>query len=557
MARNDNTEVEILDHRLVAELNKDEHVDMDFYTACMIGDYSTVRKFVSDAKDLNKKNRNGGWTGLMYAAFIGRDTIVNMLLEASVDVNAITSKNGTTALMLASNCGNESVAYFLIQQRANVNIRDKKGENALFHAVEGGHINVVKMLLDCDADIEASQTYTKLTPLMVAAIEGHAVIFSMLLEYGANLNARSQVGDTAYNLAMNNGNITIINVIENLQRKNKSELLREEAGLFDNVGIRDGPERIAILTQQARELSLHQGSNDKVRTRDMVPPIDARDYEPIEDSWSHTDLVPGDPRFVNEKVYSQSDGAQQALKGDISQTIVIPTRKKVSRICKEPPKQAVQVQDQYSSVTVESVASILHELKLTKYSSCFEAECVGIDTFFTLTDDDLKQIGIDKLGPRKKILSFISKFAKSKGGDDLHANQDADSAIQEAHAFVEYLQAQVYKERQGRHELESYFIAERNKMDKIIKNVKHLHRLMDDIKINTESLRSLSSNCVQKVSNKDGEKLNEREAFKIVDELRNETLKIIDKLTSKILPACQASDNIVTLCSEDYNPENH
>ena len=36
-----------------------------------------------------------------------------------------------------------------------MNARDKKGQTALFHAVEGGHINVVKLLLDCDADIEA------------------------------------------------------------------------------------------------------------------------------------------------------------------------------------------------------------------------------------------------------------------------------------------------------------------------------------------------------------------------------------------------------------------
>ena len=110
-------DTEILDYKLVEKLDKDERVPLDLYTACMIGDYPTVSKLVADGSDLNRKNKNGGWTPLMYAAYVGRDTIVNMLLEAAVDVNSKTPKTGTTALMLAADCGNESVAYFLLQVR--------------------------------------------------------------------------------------------------------------------------------------------------------------------------------------------------------------------------------------------------------------------------------------------------------------------------------------------------------------------------------------------------------------------------------------------------------
>lgn len=63
--------------------------------------------------DLDGKNI-GGWTPLMYAAYIGHDNIVNLLLEAGVNVNAATAK-GLTPLMLAASCGNESIAYFLLQ----------------------------------------------------------------------------------------------------------------------------------------------------------------------------------------------------------------------------------------------------------------------------------------------------------------------------------------------------------------------------------------------------------------------------------------------------------
>ncbi len=114
MTSAENADTDLIDHRLVEKLDKDEHVPLDLYTACMIGDFATVKKSVSSRGDLNKKNKHGGWTPLMYAAFIGRDSIINMLLDVGVDVNSMTP-SGTTALMLAADCGNESVVYFLLQ----------------------------------------------------------------------------------------------------------------------------------------------------------------------------------------------------------------------------------------------------------------------------------------------------------------------------------------------------------------------------------------------------------------------------------------------------------
>lgn len=57
---------------------------------------------------------HGGWTPLMYAAYVGRDNILNLLLEAGAKID-IQSKLGLTALMLASYCASESIMYFLLQ----------------------------------------------------------------------------------------------------------------------------------------------------------------------------------------------------------------------------------------------------------------------------------------------------------------------------------------------------------------------------------------------------------------------------------------------------------
>ncbi|XP_065056039.1 ankyrin repeat and SAM domain-containing protein 3-like isoform X2 [Rhopilema esculentum] len=416
-----------LERALIESLEKDEEVPLDLYTACLIGDFITVRQLIQSGAELDRKNKNGGWTPLMYAAYVGRDTIVNLLLEAGADVKIGTPKTGTTALMLASACGNESIAYFLLQQGACVNKRDRKGQTALFHAVEGGHINVVKLLLDCEADIESRQSQTHLTPLMVAAIEGHAVIFSMLIEYGADLNAKSQFGETAVSLAHSFGNITIINIVENMCQKTDTANLRGEPGLFaSDSGIRDGPEKIARLTREARAAASLENKNQNVRGRDMVAPIDARDYEPVEASWSHSEFSALEKEMADMALADKNSGTEKptssdnGIKGDISQTIVIPSRKKrVSRICYEPPKHQVwsPSQDQGKTNT-ESLADVLENLKLSKYYPCFEKEDIDMDTFLTLTDEELKHIGIDKLGPRKKLLTFISKNSRQRNNDD-------------------------------------------------------------------------------------------------------------------------------------------
>ncbi len=55
-----------------------------------------------------------GWTPLMYACYVGHDTVVNLLLDSGAEASRGTP-SGLTPLMVASGCGNESVCYFLLQ----------------------------------------------------------------------------------------------------------------------------------------------------------------------------------------------------------------------------------------------------------------------------------------------------------------------------------------------------------------------------------------------------------------------------------------------------------
>jgi ankyrin repeat protein len=63
---------------------------------------------------------------------------------------------------------------------------EKNGLTALQAAVEGGHTNLVKMLIEKGADVHAA--------LRVAAEKGHTDLVRMLIEKGADVNTPTENG---------------------------------------------------------------------------------------------------------------------------------------------------------------------------------------------------------------------------------------------------------------------------------------------------------------------------------------------------------------------------
>lgn len=72
-----------------------------------------------------------------------------------------------------------------------------------------------------------------MTPLLVAAREGHEVIFEMLLRHGASLQTRTRLGEDARTLAHQHRKNTVINIIDHqLFQHQPNYLLRSEPGLL-------------------------------------------------------------------------------------------------------------------------------------------------------------------------------------------------------------------------------------------------------------------------------------------------------------------------------------
>jgi Ankyrin repeats (3 copies) len=129
--------------------------------------------------------------------------------------------NSFTLLHLASFFGILPLAQNLVLKKGwinrvkrlfYVNQRDGDGMTALSWAAERGHEAVVRLLLEKGADVEAKADYGR-TTLSWAAERGHEAVVRLLLEKGADVEAKTQYGETALRKAVERGHEAVVRLL--------------------------------------------------------------------------------------------------------------------------------------------------------------------------------------------------------------------------------------------------------------------------------------------------------------------------------------------------------
>jgi len=88
-------------------------------------------------------------------------------------------------LIMAVKNGDVEKVQRLIEQSANVNAKRENGWTALRWAAFFGHKEIVKLLIQAGADVNAKEYEYGRTALYYAREEGHEEIVQLLLEAGA------------------------------------------------------------------------------------------------------------------------------------------------------------------------------------------------------------------------------------------------------------------------------------------------------------------------------------------------------------------------------------
>ena len=184
----------------------------DYFKAVQFDDVNTVRALLQRGFDPNTVNP-AGLSGLMLAVKEPSLKVAQLLLSWPKVKAEVRNDKDESVLMLAALKGYLPLVKRLVELDADVN---KPGWTPLHYAASTGQVAVIEFLLENSAYIDAESPNGS-TPLMMAALYGSPESVKLLIQAGADLNVKNQLGLTALDFAVRG------------QRQNAKELI--ETGL--------------------------------------------------------------------------------------------------------------------------------------------------------------------------------------------------------------------------------------------------------------------------------------------------------------------------------------
>ena len=185
----------------------------------------------SDSFRVNELDQRTGRTALFSAVMSGNENMIRKLLARGAEIKA----HGNTAIHTAAECGHQEIMRTLLEIATgdiNSGIDDEDGvkksypqilldsydaggEYPIHIAAKNGHPDVLRILLENEADIEARTRVREWRALHLAAAGGHEAVIRLLLQHGASTYADTKGGMKALHLAVEGGHDGVVRALLN------------------------------------------------------------------------------------------------------------------------------------------------------------------------------------------------------------------------------------------------------------------------------------------------------------------------------------------------------
>uniref|UniRef100_A0A3Q2QU64 Ankyrin repeat and sterile alpha motif domain containing 6 n=1 Tax=Fundulus heteroclitus TaxID=8078 RepID=A0A3Q2QU64_FUNHE len=172
-----------------------------------------------------------------------------------------------------------------------------------------------------------------------------------------------------------------------------------------------------IAAQRKRAAGLMEVKSKAAEKQQGPPPLPASSPVSLPDVPSHPSLKMELKKRSQSGNSSTSKSTSPTLTPSPSPTPKFPSGpgESLSSASSHPRSKSSGGSSSGTITDEDELSSILKKLSLEKYQPIFEEQEVDMEAFLTLTDGDLKELGIKTDGPRQQILAAISELNAGKG----------------------------------------------------------------------------------------------------------------------------------------------
>jgi len=200
MASTEEFQISTEAHTTIEKSTKTE----EFITAVKSNDASKVSEFLSENPSLIDA-KSGDNSAILTAIYYGAKDVTHVLLENGVKLSYFEA--------VAAGCF-EVVLNLLTNDPALLNCYSHDGFTALGLAAFFGHRDLVAELLARGADVHAiSHNPMKVLALHSSVAHQHVEISEILIQHGADINAKQQEGFTPLLEAVQNGQLNMVQML--------------------------------------------------------------------------------------------------------------------------------------------------------------------------------------------------------------------------------------------------------------------------------------------------------------------------------------------------------
>jgi ankyrin repeat protein len=190
----------------------------DFFNAIRNDEVKVVSSLLARGFDPNTLNLNAEPAILNCLVHSSFQTFELIAKHPKTQLN-VRNTHGESPLMLLSLKGHLQLAKLLVSKQADIN---HPGWTPLHYAATGGHVEIIQLLLDESAYIDAESPNGS-TPLMMAARYGNLKSVQLLLDEGADFQHKNQLGLNALDFAMQGKRPDAIKLLEAAMKLSKGD----------------------------------------------------------------------------------------------------------------------------------------------------------------------------------------------------------------------------------------------------------------------------------------------------------------------------------------------